>query len=48
VAVPAALAGLALSCAMPGVAHAQAGQIAGNPLTVYADGLGALQFRFNG
>jgi CSLREA domain-containing protein len=34
---------------LPGAAHAQeVGHIAGNPLDVYADGLGRLQFRFAG
>jgi CSLREA domain-containing protein len=33
---------------MPAAAQAQVGHIAGNPLDVYADGTGRLQFRFNG
>src|SRR5215207_7191587 len=40
------LAGLAV--VSPGAADAAVGHIAGNPLDVYADGLGGLQFRFNG
>jgi CSLREA domain-containing protein len=40
------LAVLALMAA-PAVAQAETGKIAGNPLDVYADGVGSLQFRFN-
>ena len=34
--------------AAPAAARAEVGVIAGNPLIVYADGLGTLQFRFDG
>ena len=33
--------------AAPAAAQAETGKIAGNPLDIYADGLGTLQFRFN-
>ena len=46
--VAAGMAALLIATAAPATARAQTGHIAGSPLDVYADGLGALQFRFDG